>query len=499
MMQMMRNSKKDKNQGEKMQGQHRGSRRVWRVIFVLACFVFMGVTGCGNEIAVPEYDDEPEPVSEISAFAVVSNIDEVNGKITLKEIHYSKELTLSYNGGADVRDKYGDVLAMNQVELGTVADIVYDEGREKLVSLYVSGNEKVQKMEHISGAEVDKLDNKLKINGQSYRMSDNVTAFSENTEIQVDEICSEDQISVWFYNDIVCSIYVELGHGYLKLTDYAGYMGGTVEVGYDVIVPVTEDMLLTVREGEYVLRIEKGEDVGTKKVKVVRNQELTLSLADIAIEPKQMGSVMFQVTPGDAAVYIDGKRVNTEGALELTYGKHSILIQADGYESYRADFNVKYAYKVKEYTLTPSDGTTEENAATKANDTAQSTQEASYNTTTQADAATTQAASDKTESGGTTEKNTESSTDSEADSKKGDNKETANKVIISSPSGASVYFDGEYVGVAPISFKKVTGNHIITFSRTGYLSKSYSVTFTDDGKDTTLNYDALTSISSLLE
>lgn len=477
-----------KNENKK--NQHRGGWFVRYMVLVLVCLAFIGVTGCNEEITVPVYDDEPDPVDEVSMFAIVSNIDEVNGKITLKAVTYDTEITLSYNGGADVQDKYGDVLAMNRVEPGTVADVVYDDNRDKLLSLHISGNEKVQKMEHISGAEVDILENTVKLNGQIYRMSDSVTAFSENKEIQVNEICSEDQISVWFYNDIVCSMYVELGHGYLRLKDYAGYIGGMVEVGYDVIVPVTEDMLLTVREGEYTLRIAKGDDVGTKNVEVVRNQEIILSLADIAIEPKQMGSVMFQVTPSDADIYIDGKRINAEGAVELTYGKHSILIRANGYESYSADFNVNYAYKVKEYTLTPTDETSQSTTADKTTSNTGST-----NSTTQSkNSGSTQNDSSETK---TTEKSTE--TDSNKKGSTAINKETANKLIISAPSGASVYFDGEYIGIAPISITKITGSHIITFSQTGYLSKSYSVTLTDDGKDTTLTYDALTSIASLLD
>ena len=76
---------------------------------------------------------------------------------------------------------------------------------------------------------------------------------------------------------------------------------------------------------------------------------------------------------------------------------------------------------------------------------------------------------------------------------------TSNKVTISAPVGASVYFDGEYLGIAPISFTKVTGSHIITFSKLGYLSKSYTVTFVDDSKDVSLKYDDLISITSLIE
>lgn len=458
------------------------------LLWIAACCIFVMSFGCKKKVTIPTYDDSPDPIKKVSALVIVNQIDEVNGKITLRTINYDDELRLSYNGGADVLDQYGDVMFMSQVKLGAVAEAVYDDNADKLLSLHMCGNDVAKKLEHVSGAQIDVSNNTMRVDGQVYKMSGSVTAFSGDVQIDVDEICTEDEISVWFYNDIVCAINVELGHGYLKLKDYSGYIGGMVEVGYDVIVPVTEDMLLTVREGSYVLRIVKGENVGTKKVDIVRNQETILSLADIAIEPKQMGSVMFKVTPSNARVYIDGKQVNTEGAVSLEYGKHAILIQADGYESYSANFNVNYAYKIKEYVLNSTDDATKTQAkTTRSTKSKQTTSKKQNQKTTEK---TTQTTDDQT-----TEEKSEDKTEKEDQT----SSITKNKVMVSAPSGASVYFDGEYIGIAPISFTKVTGSHIITFSQTGYLSKSYTVTFTDDGKDETLTYDALVSIASLLE
>lgn len=431
------------------------------------CFLLLMLTGCNRDkIVAPVYDDSLEPAKEESAFCIVTGIDDVNGKITLKSVSYATEYELSFTGGTDVRDKYGDLLSMSGVNLGSVVDIVYDANRNKLLSLAISGNDKIQELKEISGAGIDYDANIIRFDNQTYDLGKNVCAFSDNREIGLNEICSEDQLTVWLYNNQVCSIYVDLGHGYVRLSDYESYIGGTVEIGYDVIVPVTEDMLLTVREGDYTLRISKGNDSGTKEVTVVKNQEVNLSLKDIAIEPKETGSVLFEVTPSDAAVYIDGKRVNTEGAVDIVYGKHSIYIQAEGYHSYSASFNVNYAYKVKKYTLEKEDSKSGDSSETGSN---------------------------------TTPVTTEATTEKSSDTKNTTGKKTSNKVTVSKPIGANVYLDGEYVGVAPISFTKVTGSHIITLSMSGYLSKSYTETFTDDGADKNLDYEALTSIASLIE
>ncbi|MCM1497662.1 MAG: PEGA domain-containing protein [Clostridium sp.] len=450
------------------------------VFLLLMQGILFGVAGCGNgRVVAPSHDDEVEPANNISVFAVVSRLDEVNGEITLRGVNGETELELSYTGGADIKDKYGDIMSISQVKLGSMVDIVYDANRNKLVSLYMSANDMVQRLDEISGAEIDYLEKTVRIDGRVYQMSNSICAFSDNTEIGLDEICSEDQLTVWLYNDLVCSVYVELGHGYVRLSDYASYIGGMVEIGYDVIVPVTEDMLLTVREGKYTLRISKGDDVGTKEVEVLKNQELDLSLADLAIEPKLTGSVLFSVTPADAAVYIDGKRINTEGAVELVYGKHKIYITAEGYQTYSASFNVKYAYKIKEYTLLAEGDSTQ--SSTTAATTSTTTEKSTSTATTET--ATTQSSED----------------DNVKDVANAEGTKTANKVTVAAPSGVTIYFDGEYIGIAPMSFTKVTGSHIITLSMLGYLSKSYTVTFTDDGKDETLKYDDLISITSLIQ
>lgn len=460
------------------------NRKNWKNICIVSCLLFIGImsglTGCGKkEITIPSYDDSVTPAKKTEAFCIVTNIDEVNEKISLKAVNYATEYQLSFTGGTDVRDKYDDLLSISNVDPGSVVDIVYDANKDKLLSMKISDNEGVSLLQDVSGAVIDYEEQKIYFQGQEYSLGKNVCAFSDNKEIGLDEICSEDQLMLWMYDNMICSIYVELGHGYVKLEDYESYMGGTVELGYDVIETVTEDMLLTVREGDYTLRISKGNDSGTKEVTVLKNQEITVSLQDIAIEAKETGSILFDVTPSDAAVYIDGQRVNTEGAVEITYGKHRIYIQKEGYQTYSAAFNVSYAYKIKKYTLTPLNEDNTQSRTTE-NSTGWSATEIP---TTQRGSTTTENGSGRTTGGTTTERDSE----------------TSNKVTIMKPLDAHVYLDGKYIGIAPISFTKVTGSHIITLSMSGYLSKSYTVTFTDDGKDKTLEYDDLISVSSLIE
>ena len=54
-----------------------------------------------------------------------------------------------------------------------------------------------------------------------------------------------------------------------------------------------------------------------------------------------------------------------------------------------------------------------------------------------------------------------------------------------------VYLDGNYIGVSPVNFKKVTGSHTITLRKNGYQAKSYTIYLYDDGQDITYSFTDL--------
>lgn len=53
---------------------------------------------------------------------------------------------------------------------------------------------------------------------------------------------------------------------------------------------------------------------------------------------------------------------------------------------------------------------------------------------------------------------------------------------MTAPEGAEVYLDNVYKGIVPCKFTKVIGSQTITLSKSGYVTKSYSVDILDDDK-----------------
>ena len=65
-------------------------------------------------------------------------------------------------------------------------------------------------------------------------------------------------------------------------------------------------------------------------------------------------------------------------------------------------------------------------------------------------------------------------------------------MYIDSPEDAEIYIDGIYVGISPtIVTKPAAGAHVVTLSRNGYVTKSYTISVAADDKDVTLSFSEL--------
>lgn len=451
--------------------QKKKQKPIWKGLWLLTLLVLMlaGCSGQAEETATEAYDPYNHAQS-LTAVLKTMNLDD--GTMTLVDINTGLSYDLLYNNGVDVRNKYDEIMSGTLLEEGEILDITYNEDNNKLLEMKI--NPDAWEVREISGLEINRVDRQAQILNQSYNYTDDLVVLSAGTPIGINEICKEDQLTARGYGSRLCSLTVDLGHGYVKLENYDTYIGGMIEIGYNTIVPVTEDMLLTVREGTYKLKITKGEHSGYKNIVVNRDEESVISLQELQIAPDPVGMLYFDVTPVEARVMIDGETIDTGQTIELTYGKHQIRITAEGYETKAGYITVNAAYKLFTIELSATDDDTNTSAAATT---------------------TASAASDGTTAAGSTEKTTSSTEDGAATT---ETKTTGNTVTISKPVGAYCYVDGDLKGTVPVTFDKTVGSHVVTFSMTGCLVKSYTIQCQDNGKDDTYSFDALPTYSSVL-
>ena len=294
------------------------------------------------------------------------------------------------------------------------------------------------------------------------------------------DINAADVLTISGIGTSVYSVQIERGHGYLRLAGDEYFIGGWIEVGQSNIQKITEDMLLTVPEGTYDVLISHEGSGGIKQVTINRNEEVTLDISDLKGEGVKTGTVLFSVSPAEAEVFVDGEPVDISAPVSLEYGIHQLMVKAEGYKTSTSYLKVAEESAGISIVLDKADDT-EKDADTNNNggttqDKNQDNDNSGNNSSGSVSGNQSVSSNDKNNSGGTVSGS--------------DNPPASNtyKVYIDNPAGAEVYLDGNYIGVCPVSFQKTSGMHVITLRKSGYETRSYTISVDNEKRDASYSF-----------
>ena len=187
---------------------------------------------------------------------------------------------------------------------------------------------------------IDDVKREVTIGEDVYKISKDAVYFSDGNRIAEQDIIPTDKLTFQGIGNKVYSLKVEKGHGYLRLTGHQGFIDGWIEIGYSVIQKVTEDMLITVPEGKYQVKISGSGTVAEKSVVINRNSESSLDFSDVEFAKPKTGKILFSLNPASAKLYVDGEQTNVSEAVELSYGLHQLICKAEGYTTITQYLNV---------------------------------------------------------------------------------------------------------------------------------------------------------------
>jgi hypothetical protein len=430
-----------------------------------------------NGAAVTTEGSKDTPVYDSELLAIVKDLDTEGKKITLYDTARTEELVFSYTGGTDVTDKYGQIITVGQLPIGTMVKAGYLKEGNKLVKLQAS----MDTWEYIgvNNLSIYPADHIMSIGQQKYKYTDDILVINDGTYIGVGDLAEQDELTVRGYEETIWSITVTRGHGTVKVTDPGAFLGGYITIGYEAVQQITEDMILTVREGNFNLSVENGKYSATKNITVTRDQETVVSLNGLGPEAEKHGMVTFDINPLGADLFIDKVLTNYANPIELAYGVHELEVSLGGYTTYTGKLNVDVAGKKIKISL-PEEKSSK---PAEVEETGDST----------ATPVTTKTPVEYPEW------NIPATDTSEDDSGEVTEEEYLvdedHMIYVQYPTGASVYMNGDYLGVSPGRFPKVIGSQVLTFIRDGYETQSYTIDVPDDGLDMYLSLPDLTALS----
>ncbi len=428
------------------------------------------ITGCGSEKtnrppaespAATASDDGNGITMEYSLTmkAVIKKLDTEAQIVWLKNTASDMDYVLTYTGGTVVLDKYGQNKLMDEVHAGDLVEAYVEDTKNQLAAICYSKEN--WKFEGSANWVFDAEKQELTIGSDKYYYSEDLLILSNGEEINQMDLHQQDILDIQGCGKKVLSVSIAKGHGYVRLEGIDDFIGGWVEIG-KVIKPVSKDMLITVPEGNWDVTVVKDGYGGKIGTTVERDKEQVINFSEVASKIVRYGTVEFTIEPEDAKLYIAGREMDPDQQILLEYDTYKIRVSADGYEEYTGDLKVDKALTGKKIKLNK----TGENSSEKPS------------------------AEPSVQPSNSLEPAVASSAAPAAPSVTGKNetKTISGSVIkVNAPKYASVYFDGAYIGIAPVKFTKISGSHTLTLSKAGYQTKSYSLEI--EAKDGDVNYD----------
>ena len=418
--------------------------RLIKLLIMCLC-ISLVLVGCGEE---KENENKIISGSNITPFAkktnqthssdgkvhvsgVLMSVNTASKRAVVADMDDGNMYEITYSGGTDIRDRYDSVIAASQLQVGVVYEFACD------------GNGKADKIMPLKSAwsnsgitafDIDLDAGTLKVGSGLYKLADNFVCLSLGEKIMPQEVIGIDEITINGKDKVIYSIVVDKGHSYVELTGVTAFLDGYVAIADKTVLPVSLNMLVTVPEGESTITLQKGDIIATKKLNLGRNATAIEDFSEYQQQAVKTGTVKLNIIPKDAVLRVDGNVKDHTQPFNVSYGTHTISIIADGYSGYSGRMVIASETFSKDIVLSAE--------------------------------AATEASTEASLTGGY-------------------------YVRVNAPTGVAVYVDSAYVGIAPVAIEKKAGTRVVTLTKEGYESKSYSINITNTAGDVKYEFPEL--------
>lgn len=300
-------------------------------------------------------EENGKSVKKSSDILIVSDINSANE--TIRVYNYSTGVQYQYYYGLTTGffDKYGNHMSVSDIHQGDVVDIsgADSDGKAKRIQK----SDKVWTNDAVTNFSVDKDKSVLEIGNSSYRLGERTMIFSGSDVVDTDSLTAQDKLAVVGIDKDIVSISVTTGHGTLQLSNTSLFEGSFLQLGDRIFAEITKDMSLDVPEGSYTLAVANNGWGGSTDIEIKRGETTKVNLNDLKGEGPKKSSILFEVDVQGAKIYVDGSEIDYTSPVEITYGKHTLKVTADGYDTWTRTLYVNSKEATIQITINDDTGT----------------------------------------------------------------------------------------------------------------------------------------------
>lgn len=285
---------------------------------------------------------------------IITNIDLDSSQLTISELGSGITHILTYTGGTDMRTRSLRPITVTQLNKGDIVQVTFDDNNRMS---RLTGSATVWSYKNVVNAIIDTSLNRVTAGTSVYRFDSSLKVLNGDDFVPLETLKSFDSFHLYGIDNYVYLIKVATGHGYLSFVNAGDFIGGTLSYNTGKTVPVTEDLLLTLAEGEYDISVQKDDLIATAAIKISRDTTTYFDLFEYSAKPVASGNVHFSITPEGSSLYIDGVKTSYGSPVKLSFGEHSIEVSLGGYTSYYGSVSVDRTDISKQITLSEAPGT----------------------------------------------------------------------------------------------------------------------------------------------
>ena len=419
--------------------------------------------------------------------AAIREIDTDNKVIRFRNHSTGRNYTLTYDNTSLMYDLRGTPMSARLLEVGQIVDVNFLKSSKHVTSLKVS--DKAWTIEDTRNHELVRGDGTAKIKGELYKIDHKTLIMADGEPAIAEDVLTTDNIKAYGIDKDIYSIVVTSGHGYVSLSsdtvDDHSLVGAWIELDNDVIYKISPNMLLSAPEGDYNLQILGNGASYQSTVNISRNKETVVDTKNVKITKPKEGLVTFEITPDTAEVFVDGEKVLTGTSQSIRYGYHNLKVMADGYITQNKYLKVGTPESVIKIELEKDDGSEDSSSSASSGSSGLDASVGKTNKSSSAVSVATLPGKSSSAASAST------SVDKKTNTPKKNKVIEGYKIYVNEPYGAELYFDGNYIGVIPTSFTKISGTHEIILKKDDYRTKSYRVSIDSDEVDDNYEFPEL--------
>lgn len=263
---------------------------------------------------------------------IVEMLDTADESFVLKSLETTRQMRYKFGLGTTFYDTRGTSISVTRFVPGKVVEIEMVPGENLLKTVTMSSRVWVQ--EEVDNFTLDIASSTLSIGSSVYRIKPETEYFSMDIAAYVTDIGDNDILTITGLDRDILTVSVDSGHGFLSLVNTDLFVDSLICVGDKNYELITGDMIMEVPEGTYDVTVANDGYGGTKTVTVGRNETVTLDLNELKGEGPKMCELTFRIAVDGAAIYLDGTEVMSDTTMDVEYGRHSLVVTADGYSTW---------------------------------------------------------------------------------------------------------------------------------------------------------------------